>query len=423
MTLSGTLAIVGLACSALSLFGALWIVVPAPTRVLALVAVGASEWSLWLAIVGLAGSVFGLTAARTGATVDWISWVSPAAVVLGLATVGLASLPYVQAWQVARAERTTLSPLRALIGSPDRFQGQVQTVTYASTGGQDLQMDVYLPGDVPGVDGVGAGVIPVVPPSGQLRPAVIVAHGGSWSGGYRSESPRWSRWLAAQGYVVFDIDYRLAPQPNWQTATGDVKCAIGTVKRQSARWQVDPNRVALLGRSAGAHLSLLSAYSAGDAVLGPSCNVADTGVQAVVALYGPTDLIWGYDHPGNPRVINGRETLRRFLDGTPQTVGETYRRASPVTHVGRSTPPTLLFHGGHDQYVRVQQTTRLAERLRATGVPHKAVILPYAQHGFDFVFDGWGGQIAQETIARFLTLIFGGGGVWAEHAPLGEVHG
>ncbi|HEV2126342.1 MAG TPA: alpha/beta hydrolase fold domain-containing protein, partial [Chloroflexota bacterium] len=322
-------------------------------------------------------------------------------------TTGLAAVPLVQAWQVAREARVTLSPFRTLVGSSDPFQGQVQTVTYSSADGKELLMDVYFPDNTPVAAGAGAGVASDPAPSAQLRPAVIVVHGGSWNGSYRSESPRWSRWLAARGYVVFDIDYRLAPQPNWQTATGDVKCAIGTIERQAARWQIDLNRVALLGRSAGAHLSLLAGYSTGDPVLRPSCDVVDTSAQAVVALYGPTDLLWGYDHPGNSRVIDGRETLRRFLGGTPQTVGENYFRASPVTHVGRNTPPTLLIHGGRDQYVRVQHTMRLAERLQEAGVPHKAIILPYAQHGFDYVFDGWGGQIAQVTIADFLAEYLG----------------
>ncbi|MEJ7700346.1 MAG: alpha/beta hydrolase [Pyrinomonadaceae bacterium] len=81
--------------------------------------------------------------------------------------------------------------------------------------------------------------------------SVIVVHGGSWNGGERNDFPQWNRWLAVQGYTVFDIDYRVAPQPNYLTATSDVKCAIRWIKNHAAEFEISPERIALLGRSAG----------------------------------------------------------------------------------------------------------------------------------------------------------------------------
>jgi acetyl esterase/lipase len=89
---------------------------------------------------------------------------------------------------------------------------------------------------------------------------VIVVHGGGWRSGERSDFPSWNAWLADTGYVVFDIDYRLSPPPAWQDAPADVACAVGWVKENAARYGVDPERVALMGRSAGGHLVLLAAY-------------------------------------------------------------------------------------------------------------------------------------------------------------------
>ena len=100
------------------------------------------------------------------------------------------------------------------------------------------------------------------------RPAIIVIHGGSWSSGDKSDFPRWNGWLVEHGFAIFDIQYRLAPQPNWQTATSDVKCAIGWVKRNADHYGVDPDRIALLGRSAGGHLALLAAYTSREAHAG-----------------------------------------------------------------------------------------------------------------------------------------------------------
>lgn len=123
---------------------------------------------------------------------------------------------------------------------------------------------------------------------------MVVVHGGGWRSGNRGEFPRWNAWLADKGYVVFDIDYRLSPPPSWQDAPGDVRCAVGWVKENSGRYGVDPGRVALMGRSAGGHLALLTAYTEGTSALPAGCGVRgeqqDTSVAAVAAFYPPTDL-------------------------------------------------------------------------------------------------------------------------------------
>ena len=79
----------------------------------------------------------------------------------------------------------------------------------------------------------------------------LLVHDGVWGAGSRSTTPHWDLWLAEKGYVVFDIDYRLAPPPRWQDAPGDVKCAVGWVKLNADRYDVDTDRVAHVGYSAG----------------------------------------------------------------------------------------------------------------------------------------------------------------------------
>lgn len=378
-----------LACGVVALFFTLWIVVPAPLYNLWLVAVAASEWSLWFGALGLAGVGFSLGARAAG--------VSRALTRLALVPCALSVLlslfPPLSAYREANARGLTLSFARYVRGSDDgtRDRHGPLTFTYATPDGRALELDAYLP------------------PTGQAqpRPAVVVVHGGSWNGGRRSDFPRWNRWLVEEGYAVFDIDYRLAPQPNWRAATGDVKCAVGWVRSHAAQFGVDPARIALLGRSAGAHLALLAAYGADDAMLPSSCDVQDSRVGAVVSFYGVTDLAWAYAHPANQRVIDGPATLRRFTGGTPADTPDIYRLASPVAHVGAGTPPTLLFHGGRDQLVRVENMDLLAGRIGAAGVPRVAVRFGYAQHGFDYSFDGWGAQIAQPLIADFLGAHLG----------------
>ncbi len=374
----------GLICSTFAAFTTLWIVVPAPAYQLWLVAVVASEWSLWFGAIGLLGAGLSLFALKHGN-----HRVVALAVVLGLLAMVLALISLLQAWRVAQANDVQLSLQRYVFGAngaPDKRDSQ--TFVYATVDGQTLKLDTYLPARVGNET--------------EQRAAIIVVHGGSWNGGDKSDFPQWDGWLTGQGYAVFDVEYRLAPQPNWKTATGDIKCAIGWVKHNASRFGVDPERIALMGRSAGGHLALLAAYASGDERLPSSCDAPDTSVRAVIALYAPTDLRWAYDHPANQRVIDGPATLRSFLGGDPQMAAKAFEIASPLTHVNEKTPPTLLFHGGHDQLVREENMELLGQQLAAARVPYKAVFIPYAQHGFDYNFNGWGSQIAQPVMLRFL---------------------
>ncbi len=366
-----------------ALLAGLWIVVPAPARWLWLWAVAVGEWSLWLAALGLSGAALGLWARRAEPRRT-----AHLAIVAGLCAVGLGLYPLASAWRVARANGVALSARRYFLGATPAPRGVApQTVVFNQVDGQELRLDVYLPA-------LGAT---------SMRPAVIVVHGGGWDSGAKSDFPQWNYWLAQQGYAVFDIEYRLRPQPNWQSATGDVKCAVGWVKRNAAQYGVDARRVALLGRSAGGHLALLAGYTTQINELPASCgNEEDTSVRAVIAFYAPTDMIWDYENPANQRVIDGPGAISNFVGGTPETNAAAYIMASPVHQVNAQTPPTLLLQSGTDQLVLPENVARLRQSLQAARVPHRAVIIPYAQHGFDYNFNGWGSQIVQPLILQFL---------------------
>ncbi len=379
--------IVALCCSTTALFFTMWILVPAQLMVLWLVAVVSSEWSLHFGLLALAGVSMGFIAARKKK-----SWVTTVAIVAGLAAVVFSTYPTMVSLPLAKSNAVDLSWGRYYLGSPAALPS-IQAFEYSRVDEVSLQLDVYQPGEAAATG----------------RPAVVVVHGGSWSGGSRSDFPRWNTWLTPRGFVVFDIDYRLEPQPNWQTATADVQEAVRWIKARADSFGIDPQKMALMGRSAGGHLALLAAYTATESQMQQNRSLNAT-VQAVVAFYAPTDLQWGYRNPANPRVINGRQTLRSFVGGTPNYISEVYRQASPIHHVQMSTPATLLVHGRQDQLVRNQHSRRLIEVLQANSDParHRALFIPYAQHGFDFNFNGWGAQVAQavmlEHLNEFLNL-------------------
>jgi len=315
---------------------------------------------------------------------------STLAVVLVVAAVGVCILPLAQARSLAKTRGVSLDfgrYLRASIDSEGPGHPS-QTVNHATVNGTPLALDVYLPRQRPATPGR----------------AILVVHGGFWAAGEKGEATLQSRRLADLGFTVFDVQYRIAPQPNWQSATGDVKCAIGWVKQHAdmPEWNVDPKRVALLGRSAGGHLALMAAYAPADPELPASCEAGDTTVDAVVSLYAPTDLSWGYKYPANRWVSDSRAKMRAFLGGPPDQAGDRYKALSPLERVTPTAPRTLLAHGGRDQFVPFGHMGLLAARLRAMGVPCETLYIPYAQHSFDFVVGGFSDQILEAELLKFL---------------------
>lgn len=359
-----------------------WSAAPALTPFLAIVAILSSELGAWVAFLGLCSAVCTAIAwqrrGRRG-----FSW----ALAPALAAVTLGAGPPWAIDRLARAEGLSL-PLSALLGLQlERGRVEPQTVTYLDAGGATLQLDVYRPA-----------------PAARAPRTLVVIHGGSWRGGERSEVPAANQWWVRHGFTVFDIDYRLAPAPNFELAAGDVRCALRWVHANAPRFGGAGDGLVLLGRSAGAHLALLAGYGSGDSRLPASCGGPEPTIAAVIAYYPPTDLSWDYDHLANPRVIDGPATLRRLMGGAPAALPRAYVLASPTEHVSAAAPPTLIFQGLSDQYVRPENATLLSRRLASAGVRHRAVMIPWAQHGFDFLYLGPSAALAREEIARFLAL-------------------
>ena len=363
-----------------------------PVAVLALVRLAAAEVTPWLVALGFV--VAGIAASRLGAG----SAAAPLALGAAALAVVLAAIPLARApGLIAEAD----SQLRAAFGREvpvDRpafslvtaFLGQrVPTVPverdipFDVVGGQ-LKLDRYTPqGD------------------GTARPAIVVVHGGSWRAGDKGETmlsnTEWSRSFAVRGFVVYDVQYRLAPAARHPVPMHDVLCALAYVRAHADADGVDPERVVLIGRSAGAHLALLAAYRSREAPCGTPARAV-----GVVALYGPTDLIKGYEIPADPDLIDGRAALRDLLGGAPEQVRDRYLDASPQTWVA-SAVPTLLLHGAADQLVYPHHADDLSARLRESGVPVAYLRFPWSGHGFDMISAGVGGQIALAATERFIA--------------------
>jgi acetyl esterase/lipase len=372
------LIIASLFCTIFALLSVIWILFPAPSYYIWLYSVAVSEWSLWLGAFAL----LGILSAIGNCVIYKLDVFAVSSIVFGVIAFLISLYPLSSSLKTAQEKNVSLSFTQYFAGlNAAESARQFTTEVFKNDGKTELKMDVYRPPE--NVAGNNAGI--------------IVVHGGSWSGGVRNDFPQWNQWFAEKGFTVFDIDYTLAPQPNYLSAIGDIKSAVVEVKKRSAEFKINPDKIILLGRSAGGHLALITAYS--------SAN-SNENVSAVIAVYAPTDLIWDYDNLANEYVIDGRGTLSNFLGGNPHQsdeIRERYLQSSPIEHVSTETPPTLLIHGGKDQLVLLENMNRLSGKLNELNITNDTLYIPYGQHGFDYNFNGWGSQITKSVILNFLN--------------------
>ncbi|TMR17518.1 alpha/beta hydrolase [Nonomuraea turkmeniaca] len=338
-----------------------------------------TEFSLVLAALAVLGAGAAVLARKWGAawSAGVVALVNAMLLVAGL-------LPPVSAWATTRELDVPLSLSPYFDGlSSTAARGPDATVRYARIGGTDLMLDVWRPPR----------------PASAPAPAVINIHGGTQQAG-QSLFPRWDAWLADSGYVVFDISYRFFRSHDWRRTPGDVKCALGWVARNAGRYGADPDRIVMMGQSAGGYLALLAAYTTA-AELPPTCPAPEPDIAAVVAWYPPADMT----KPMTPSFRLAEPLRRQLTEEGPLLSPEEAERVSPLTYLRRGLPPTLLVQGGRDFLQPAADTRAFAGRLAAAGVEHRLVEIPYADHQFDLSWGGFGSQITRHVTERFLREV------------------
>lgn len=201
-------------------------------------------------------------------------------------------------------------------------------------------------------------------------PLIIFVHGGSWSGGDKKDYKLYAIPFAQKGYITASVQYRLSRVAKFPAQLLDVNDAIKFLKRNASYYHIDTSKIVLVGGSAGGHLVLLSAYSNLDQFNKNSDDGVTAEVQAVVDLYGPTDL--------TSESIRDNKSVKKLMDKSYGDAKDLYEEASPINYISKNVPPTLIFHGTIDNLVPVSQSDILNEKLKSKGVPV-----------FYYRLDGW----------------------------------
>jgi acetyl esterase/lipase len=215
-------------------------------------------------------------------------------------------------------------------------------------------------------------------------PAVVLIHGGGWTGGKPQDMAKLAERLAEQGFVAFNIAYRLAPGDRYPAQIDDVATALDYLRANAAALQVDPKRIGVWGYSAGAHLAALA---------GTRLPKAQRP-QAVVAGGLPADL---RKYPKSPLIA---KLMGTTLQG--DTAGWT--DASPIAHVDASSAPMWLYHGTWDWIVGVDNAREMHAALEAAGVESTLYLISGYGHFATFLWSSGAEDGAIQFLRRQLKV-------------------
>lgn len=203
-------------------------------------------------------------------------------------------------------------------------------------------------------------------------PLLIDVHGGGWYHGVKESHYEFDVFFN-KGYAVANVEYRLAEQARAPGAIEDVRCALIYLIKNAKEFNVDPNKIVIMGNSSGGHLALITGLLGNNHVFDKNCKGFDgVKVMAIIDKYGGADLrrpekwdtkslkIWVKDKIINPAFMSS---------------------ISPITYVSSDSPPVFIVHGNEDPTIDYQQSVALANTLEEAGVVHKFMTIKGGGHG------------------------------------------
>jgi acetyl esterase/lipase len=298
---------------------------------------------------------------------------------------------------------------------------EMKTVSYATRGGQELLLDLYLPKD-----------------AARPLPVVVFLHGGGWSGGTRTTGPDFRRFFAQDGFAMASIEYRLTPSVTFPSNVEDVKTAIRWLVANAGTFGLNADRICLWGTSAGGHLAAVAALAPRGTFEGVDNLERSSAVRCVLDAYGATDFAQmdaqterekptlQPQHPallaappmrggvvvegaspvegtgrgvqaagannapagraagrGGPTPHDAPSSPESRLIGAPvQTVPDRVRAANPITYVSGGAPPFLIMHGLADNSIPHGQSVLLYEALAQAGTDATLRLIDGLPHTF-----------------------------------------
>jgi len=238
---------------------------------------------------------------------------------------------------------------------------EIKNIEYKNVNGKSLQLDIYKRKNL-----------------SSTAPLLVFIHGGGWRSGERADYLVYLIAFAKKGYVTATVSYRLLNDAPYPACAEDITDAVQWLFKNGEIYGYDPDRIALIGGSAGAHLAMLAAYHwRKPGTKSDSTSMQVHRIKAVVDIYGPTDLTTEFSRT-NP-------TVTSFLAHSYVEAPELFLEASPIHYLSRSCPPTMILHGTSDQTVPISQSDLLQSRLNTLGIPYAYYRVPLWPHTMDVI--------------------------------------
>jgi len=254
-----------------------------------------------------------------------------------------------------------------------------EDVIYGRKPGVALTMDVFTPAEPNGV-------------------GVVLVVSGGWFSAHEAVNAGFCGEVLDRGYTVFAVVHGSQPKYAIPEILGDMHRAVRYIRHHAKEYGIDPDRIGIMGGSAGGHLSLMQGTAGleGNPKAPDPVERESSRVQAVACFFPPTDFL-NYGKPGENAI--GRGVLKDFRgafdfeewDAATKRLAEITDEAkiveigkqiSPITHVSSDDPPTLIMHGDADVLVPFQQAEIMVEKLKEAGVTAELVTKPGAGHGW-----------------------------------------
>ena len=238
---------------------------------------------------------------------------------------------------------------------PENYQAAIDVV-YKSVKGWDGRLDVYFD-----------------PLNERPTPLVINIHGGGWNHGEK-ESQKGFKSFFKNGFTVVNVEYRLVDVAPAPAAIQDVKCALMYMVTNAGKYNIDVNKIVLMGGSAGGHLALMAGLSQGIDFLEDCESSEKVKIAAIIDKYGVTDL------SEYPKGEWNNKSVGNWL-GVQKNSIKFAKSVSPLYYVDNDSPPIFIVHGDSDPIVPYNQSAQLHQKLMVAGVRSKFLTIKGGNHG------------------------------------------
>lgn len=236
-----------------------------------------------------------------------------------------------------------------------------------------------------------------VPDKDGVWPCILDIHGGGWKARQvEADKPMMER-LAQRGFVTALVSYRLSTEAKYPAALNDCKAAIRCLKAHAKELKLDPNKIGIMGGSAGGHLTGLVSMTTGKKEFDGDGPFKDqnTDIKAAIVMAGPADLVaMNKDKTGEGSLL--------FFGVTAQENPALYAAASAITHVRAGVPPTIFIEGEKDT-VKIGRAEMMG-KLKALGIETAVHTLKDAPHPF-WMSDPWCAETVDIADAFFKRLL------------------